>query len=233
MVRTIEVVFASRINRLGYRSHVLNKSYLFLCTYDEVCIGDLITDPRYSGPMKVINISHCANRVQRGFTLKNIIIDVLNGEKITTPNTDVRTLSITIEQAREWYNSENKALTTLALSVYTQEELELNYKLIEPKVQRDGVWTCYPFDDVEKLKTTVKLATIAKYYNKSWKRTTSNTGYFIGRYNICGNPLRKVTKGIGIYRHISLVYAGITYFKTEEDAVKAAKMLSDELQNLL
>lgn len=233
MVRTIEVVFTSYVNKLGYRSHVLNKSYLFLCTYDEVMIGDLITDPRYSEPMKVINVSHCASKVQKGFTLKNIIIDTLNGKKITTSNKDVRTLSITIEQAREWYESGNRVLITLALNVYTQEELELNYKLIESKVQRD--WAClyFPSDDVEKFKIAAKLATIAKYYNKSWKRMTSNTGYFIGRYNICGNPLREVTKGIGIYRHDSIVYAGITYFKTEEDAVKAAKMLGDELQNLL
>ena len=119
MVRTIEVVFAPCVTNLGYGPHVLNKSYLFLCTYDEVCIGDLITDLRYSEPMKVINISPCTSRVQRGFTLKDIIIDTLNGKKIVTFNKDARTLSITIEQAREWYESGNRALETLALSVYT------------------------------------------------------------------------------------------------------------------
>lgn len=223
MVRTIEVVFTSCVN----------KSYLFLCTYDEVNIGDLITDSRYSEPMMVINISSCTHRVQRGFTLKDIIIDTLNGKKIIKSNNDARTLSITIEQAREWYNSDNRALKTLALNVYTQEELELNYKLIEPKVHRECACIYFPVEDNKKFLTAAKLATIAKYYNKSWKRTTSNTGYFIGGYNVCGKPLREVTKGVGIYRHDSVVYAGITYFKTEEDAIKAVKMLGGEVKNLL
>lgn len=231
MVRTIEVVFTPCVN--GYGSHVSKKSYFFLCTYDEVVIGDLITDPRYSEPMQVINISHCTSRVQGGFTLKDIIIDTLNGRKIVKSNDDARTLSITIEQAREWYESGNRALETLALSVYTQEELELNYKLIEPKVHRECACIYFPVEDNKKFLTAAKLATIAKYYNKSWKRTTSNTGYFIGGYNLCGKPLREVTKGIGIYRHDSVVYAGIIYFKTEEDAVKAAKILGDEVKNLL
>ena len=230
MVRTIKVTFDFTN---GYGSHNLYKCYAFLCTYDEVKVGDLITDLRYTSPMKVVDITYCTSRVQDGFTLKDIIIDTLNGKKIVKSNNDARTLSITIEQAREWYESGNRALETLALSVYTQEELELNYKLIEPKVQRNCACIYFPSDDVEKFKTAAKLATIAKYYNKSWKRTTSNTGYFIGGYNICGKPLREVTKGIGIYRHDSVVYAGIIYFKTEEDAVKAAKMLGDEVKNLL
>lgn len=232
MVRTIEVVFTPNIRSLGYGA-VSNKSYFFLCTYDEVNVGDSITDLRYSEPMQVINISHCTNRVQGGFTLKDIIIDTLNGRKIVTFNKDARTLSITIEQAREWYKSGNRALETLALSVYTQEELELNYKLIESTVHRECACVYFPVEDNKKFLTAAKLATIAKYYNKSWKRTPVNTGYFIGRYNICGKPLREVTKGIGIYRHDSVVYAGIIYFKTEEDAIKAAKMLGNEVKNLL
>ena len=229
MVRTIKVTFDSTN---GYGSHNPCKSYAFLCKYDEVKVGDLITDLRYTGPMRVVDITYCTSRVQDGYTLKDIIIETINGRKINKPNNDARTISITIEQAREWYESGNRALETLALSVYTQEELELNYKLIEPKVQRNCTCIYFPSDDVEKFKTAAKLATMAKYYNKSWKRTTSNTGYFIGGYNVCGKPLREVTKGIGIYRHDSVVYAGIIYFKTEEDAVKAAKMLGDELKNL-
>lgn len=230
MVRTIKVTFDFTN---GYGSHNPCKFYAFLCTYDEVKVGDLITDLRYTSPMKVVDITYCTNRVQDGFTLKDIIIETINGRKIDKSNNDARTLSITIEQAREWYESGNRALETLALSVYTQEELELNYKLIEPKVRRQCSCLYFPVEDEKKFSTMTKLATIAKYYNKSWKRTTSNTGYFIGGYNICGKPLREVTKGVGIYRHDSVVYAGIIYFRTEEDAVKAAKMLGDEVKNLL
>ena len=230
MVRTIKVTFDFTN---GYGSHNPCKFYAFLCTYDEVKVGDLITDLRYTGPMRVVDITYCTSRVQDGFTLKDIIIETINGRKINKPDNDARTINITIEQAREWYESGNRALETLALSVYTQEELELNYKLIEPKVRRQCSCLYFPVEDEKKFSTMTKLATIAKYYNKSWKRTTSNTGYFIGGYNICGRPLREVSKGVGIYKHDSVLYTGITYFKTEEDAVKAAKMLSDELKNLL
>lgn len=226
MTRTIIVVFIDKI---------CGKRYKFLCNYDTISIGDIITDHRYSGAMKVVGINYCSDRNQEGIILKDIIINSVNGIKMNLPtdSNTARTISITIEQAVEWYNSGNRALITLALSVYTTEELELNYKLIEPKVQRNCACIYFPSDDVEKFKTAAKLATIAKYYNKSWKRTTSNTGYFIGGYNICGKPLREVTKGVGIYRHDSVVYAGIIYFKTEEDAVKATKMLGDEVKNLL
>ena len=230
MVRTIKVTFDFTN---GYRSHNPCKFYTFLCTYDEVKVGDLITDLRYSGPMKVVDITYCTSRVQDGFTLKDIIIDTLNGKKIVKSNNDARTLSITIEQAREWYESGNRALETLALSVYTQEELELNYKLIESKVHRECACIYFPVEDNKKFLTMAKLATIAKYYNKSWKRTTSNTGYFIAEYNIGGKPLREVTRSVGIYRHDSVVSAGIIYFKTEEDAIKAVKMLGNEVKNLL
>ena len=35
-----------------------------------------------------------------------------------------RSVKITIEQAREWVNSDNETLKTLALSAYSKEELE-------------------------------------------------------------------------------------------------------------
>ena len=227
MTRTITVKFTSPL------SH--GKEYKFLCDYDNVKVNDIIQDPRYTQCMRVVAIDYCSNRAQDGLILKNIIIYSINGVKINQDpkNNTTRTISITIEQATEWYSSGNRALMTLALSVYTQEELELNYKLIEPRVHRECACIYFPVEDNKKFLTAAKLATIAKYYNKSWKRTTSNTGYFIGGYNICGKPLREVTKGVGIYRHDSVVYAGIIYFKTEEDAVKAAKMLGDEVKNLL
>ena len=42
---------------------------------------------------------------------------------------ETRNISVTLEQAREWYNSRNATLRTLALNAYTNEELELNYSL--------------------------------------------------------------------------------------------------------
>lgn len=39
-----------------------------------------------------------------------------------------RSVKITIEQAREWVNSDNETLKTLALSAYSKEELEEGLK---------------------------------------------------------------------------------------------------------
>lgn len=37
---------------------------------------------------------------------------------------EARSVKITIEQAREWFNGDNETLRTLALSAYSKEELE-------------------------------------------------------------------------------------------------------------
>lgn len=228
MVRTIEVIFIP----CGNRQPISNKSYFFLCTYDEVNVGDIIIDSRYITPMKVVSISNCTSSIQNGHILKDINIDTLNGRKANKPN-NTRTFSITIEQARDWCESDNETLRILANSMYTPEELESSYQFIEDKVQGLRSNLYIPIEDEAKFSTMAKLATIAKYYNGAWKRTTDNTGYFIGSCNTHNIPFTGVTKGIGVYKQCAVVSAGIIYFRTEEDAIKAAKILGDEVKNLL
>lgn len=145
---------------------------------------------------------------------------------------ETRNISVTLEQAREWYNSENNTLRTLALNAYTNEELELNYSLIESKV--DQACGCFYIPKYEKKKFQVlaKLATIAKYYNKDWERTIYNTGYFISNHNPGNGPIDGCYENIGVYKHNSAQYAGIVYFRHSEDAVKALKILGDEAKEL-
>ena len=139
---------------------------------------------------------------------------------------ETRNISVTLEQAREWYNSENNTLRTLALNAYTKDELELSYNLIEFKVDPIGVYYDIPRDEVRKFEVLAKLATIAKYYNKDWKKTACNTGYFIGNYNNGNSPT------IDIYTNNKAQYAGVVYFKNYEDAIKAIKILGDEVKEL-
>nr|DAG93722.1 MAG TPA: hypothetical protein [Crassvirales sp.] len=40
-----------------------------------------------------------------------------------------RNIKVTLEQAMEWYNSDNSTLRTLALSAYTEDELKLNFNI--------------------------------------------------------------------------------------------------------
>ena len=138
---------------------------------------------------------------------------------------ETRNISVTLEQAIKWYNSGNATLRGLALNAYTKEELELNYSLIDSKVDQICTCICIPKCEGKKFQVLAKLATIAKYYNKDWKKTDSNIGYFIWRYNDVNNP-------ISIYTSSVTQYTGVVYFKNYEDAVKALKILGDEVKEL-
>ena len=146
---------------------------------------------------------------------------------------ETRNISVTLEQAREWYNSKNDTLRTLALNAYTEEELELNYSLIESKVDHQVCVCSYiPRGEGRKFQVLAKLAIIAKYYNKDWERTIYNTGYFISNRNPGNCPVDDCYKDVGVYKHITAQYAGVVYFRNSEDAVKAIKILGDEVKEL-
>ena len=145
---------------------------------------------------------------------------------------ETRNISVTLEQAIKWYNSGNATLRELALNAYTKEELELNYSLIDSKVDQICTCICIPKCEGKKFQVLAKLATIAKYYNKDWERTIYNTGYFISNHNPVNGPVDDCYMGIGVYKHSSAQYAGVIYFRNSEDAVKALKILGDEAEEL-
>ena len=145
---------------------------------------------------------------------------------------ETRNISVTLEQAREWYKSGNDTLRTLALNAYTKDELELNYSLIDSKVDQICTCVCIPKCEGKKFQVLAKLATIAKYYNKDWERNIYNTGYFISNHNPGNGPIDGCYENIGVSKHNSAQYAGIVYFKHSEDAVKALKILGDEVKEL-
>lgn len=206
----------------------------------------MVEDPRYTSKMYVVDITYNTDRVQQGITLKDIYITKVNGQVIVQPaglvngslvgsDFDIdkqrtnnmeekRNIKITLEQAIEWYNSGNRILRTLALSAYTEDELKLNFKYINSKVCNTCFCANVPVDEEEKYNTLVDLAVIAKFFNGSWKKTTSNTGYFLSNYNNIIGP--------EVDQHNTVQYAGIVYFRNQEDAIKAAKILGDRVKNL-
>ena len=139
---------------------------------------------------------------------------------------ETRNISVTLGQAREWYNSKNATLRELALNAYTKEELELDYNSIDREVNQICTCICIPKCEGKKFQVLAKLATIAKYYNKDWKKTANNIGYFICNCNYGNNPIAS------IHNSSTVQYAGVVYFKNYEDAVKALKILGDEVQEL-
>ena len=139
---------------------------------------------------------------------------------------ETRNISVTLEQARKWYNSGNDTLRTLALNAYTKEELGPDYNSIDLEVDQICTCVCIPRCEGKKFQVLAKLATIAKYYNKDWKKTTCNTGYFIGNYNNGNSP------AIDIYTNNKAQYPGVVYFKNYKDAIQAVKILGDEVKEL-
>ena len=138
---------------------------------------------------------------------------------------ETRNISVTLEQAIKWYNSGNDTLRTLALNAYTKDELELNYSLIDSEIDQICTCICIPKCEGKKFQVLAKLATIAKYYNKDWEKTACNIGYYIWKYNDVNSPISRSTSYVP-------QYAGVVYFRNSEDAVKALKILGDEVKEL-
>lgn len=238
MVRTIYVVFTNiRLSDPQVRNM---KQYKFLCPYDMVQVEDMIEDDRYSQRMYVVGCTQCANDVQDGIFLKTIEPSKINGIKVICDwsinnkqigNMEARNISVTLEQAREWYNSGNSTLRTLALNAYTESEL-MGYDYIKQLVKREATSVIVPEGEVKKINVYSRLAIVAKYFNGSWNKTTRNTGYFLGNYSTSCGPVVDTCNGVGVYQHNMVQYAGVIYFKNQEDAIKAVKILGESVKDL-
>lgn len=251
-MRTIIVIFTEKMVTLDEIPSY--KKYKFLCNYNTVSLFDMVEDPRYTSKMMVVGFTCDTDRVQQGMTLKDIYITKVNGQVIKQPaglvngslagsdfdidkqRTDnmeeKRNIEVTLEQAIEWYNGDNNTLRALALIAYTEDELKFNFKYINSKVCDTCLCAYVPADEAVKYSALADLAIIAKFFNGSWKKTTSNTGYFLGNYNNGNGPVADICNGVGAYKHNTVQYAGIVYFKNLEDAIKAVKILGNRVKNL-
>lgn len=251
-MRTIIVIFTER--KVSPNEIPSYKKYKFLCNYDTVSLYDMVEDPRYTNKMMVVEFTHDTDRVQQGITLRDIYITKVNGQVINQPaglvngslvgsdfdidkqRTDnmeeKRNIKVTLKQAIEWYNGDNNTLRALALIAYTEDELKFNFKYINSKVCSTCFCANVPANEAEKYNTLADLAIIAKFFNGSWKKTTSNTGYFLGNYNNGNGPVADICNGVGAYKHNTVQYAGIVYFKNLEDVIKAVKILGNRVKNL-
>lgn len=192
--------------------------------------------------MQVVSWNRNTAQVQNGITLKTIEPSRLNGAAIVRMNyseaeqkvlnsMEARNISVTLEQAREWYNSGNSTLRTLALNAYTESEL-MGYDYIKQLVKREATSVIVPEGEVKKINVYSRLAIVAKYFNGSWNKTTRNTGYFLGNYSTSCGPVVDTCNGVGVYQHNIVQYAGVIYFKNQEDAIKAVKILGESVKDL-
>ena len=92
--------------------------------------GDILRNPHYqNAPMKVVRVFDYnvgAYNVYNGYLLKELLPDdtqVDRLSKINNNNVEKRNITVSLEEAREWYNGENQTLRKLALQAYTEKEL--------------------------------------------------------------------------------------------------------------
>lgn len=143
-----------------------------------------------------------------------------------------RSVKITIEQAREWVNSDNETLKTLALSAYSKEELEEEtLDSIRNKLQLSVMRKYIPTKEQHKAEIHINLITLAHYFNKGWEKKIEDTGYYLQKVPKCEiiapSYLNVVTTDDYIIKIASYnaICEGTVYFKSHFDLLKACKIL--------
>lgn len=224
--------------------------------------GDILRNKNYqNSPMKVVRVFDYpvgVYNIYNGYLLKELLPE---DTQIETPSTRFnnqtsnnmkeRNITVSLEEARNWYNGEDQTLRKLALQAYTEAELSepqsfkevleslgvqslnLNMKL----GGKDALSTVKLSNGIgieigSELTIHLKLALIAKYFNGTWRPETDKTKYFLGRtaylYDIPNST--KLDNGYFIGIHAKVAYPGIIYFQKQEDVKKAYEMLKDELR---
>lgn len=142
---------------------------------------------------------------------------------------ETRNIKITIQQAANWYSSNNDTLKALALSAFSRDEIIIYYI----KAQSKTVSLDLPQGQIDKFKTLAQLSLLASYFNKITK-IERGTRYFLGKNDEINHSITtKLFDNIYIYKHINVKYAGIVYFNSEEAIKKAVSMIGEDKIKIL
>lgn len=214
--------------------------------------GDILRNTNYqNSPMKVIRVFDYpvgVYNIYNGYLLKELLPEdtqIDRPSKInnqTNNSMEKRNITVSLEEARNWYNGENQILRKLALQAYTEAELSepQNFKEVLKAlgVQSLNVGMKVNGKEVSsveignELALHIKLMFIAKYFNGTWKPEMDKTKYFLGRtpYSYDVPNSAKLDNGYYIGIHAKVMCPGIIYFQKEEDVRKAYQMIKDELR---
>lgn len=229
-----------------------------------VRVKDILRNPNYGNdPMKVVRVfDYPVNNVYNGYILKELLPEdtqIDRPSKInnhqTSNNMEKRNITVSLEEARNWYNGKDQTLRRLALQVYTEEELNepqnlqevlkalgvqsfrLNMELTGENAtstmklsKETGVKTGVEIGN--ELTLHMKLALIAKYFNGTWEPDVTKTKYFLAKTHYSYDLPNSIKLGNNycIGTHERVMYPGIVYFQNQEDVRKAYEMLKDELR---
>ena len=216
--------------------------------------GDILRNTNYqNSPMKVIKVFDYpvgVSNFYNGYLLKELLPWETNIETPSTRfnnnqinnNMEKRNITVSLEEARSWYNGENQILRKLALQAYTEAELSKpqNFKEVLKALGIQSINVGMKVNGKEvssveignELAIHIKLMFIAKYFNGTWKPEINKTKYFLAKVPssyVLPSSI-KLDNGYYIGTHETVVYPGIVYFQKEENVRKAYEMLKDELR---
>lgn len=216
--------------------------------------GDTLRNINYGdAPMKVVRVfDYPVENVYKGYILKELLPFETKIESPsarfnnnqTNNNVEKRNITVSLEEARKWYNGEDQTLRKLALQAYTEKELS------EPQNLKE-VLEALGIDDLNlnmkvggevpnavrvkkmsqeigsELTLHMKLGFIARYFNGTWRPDMKQTKYFLARthhsYDLPNSI--KLDNDYCIGTHERMMYPGIVYFQKQEDVRKAYEML--------
>ena len=123
---------------------------------------------------------------------------------------------LSLTMAKKWYESGDAELKTLALSVYTKEELEeVTFDEIFDSIGKDAY-----IEYAKRGNAYRNLLIAADYLNKGWTKKDDEIGYYWSyNYNTNEWILRN---------HTSVTYTNIVYYKDEAIANKAFTLMKEE-----
>ena len=152
---------------------------------------------------------------------------------------ETKYVTVSLEKAREWYNSNNSSLKEIALQAFDKEELEqidlkeiinllLSYTEIT-NTQRIQLESIIKRKDITKVSAPKLLRILACYFNgEFWKKKEGEDGYFFykkesGFMNTYSPKV--MDKYWCISSHTSVSYPTLVYFKKEKDCKEAYNIM--------
>ena len=226
-----------------------SKEYAFLWDAYKIEVGDMIVSPDYTTPMTVKGVEKLEDVTHlegKSFYYKAHKLKVLNPHTIIRANNsnnknimeEKRAVKVSLEEAKEWYKSGNNILKKLALAAFSEKELSaLEYGEEIKCMQSTALHLRVAEERVAEERVLNKLANLASVYNGRWKKETAEVGYFIARgsmtFNCSSVKLEdRLEDDFFISMHINVRYPGVVYFRCKEHAIRAFKVLKEELNIL-
>lgn len=153
---------------------------------------------------------------------------------------ETRYVTVSLEKAKEWYNSNNSSLKEIALQAFDKEELEqidlkevVDYLLRVcnelTSTQRIQLESLKSRNNINKTSAPKLLRILACYFNgEFWKKKEGEEGYFFYKkeegFANTYSP-KVVDKYWCITSHTSVCYPTLVYFKREKDCKEAYNIM--------